>query len=164
MSFNIQNIIKQVTAKVGVSRHPQDTFYLSLSQSPNSGEATVFNQMRIGITNASQSSISPLYKDPSLKLMIGKSSSVVTLFDMVKPSKTNLYNASVETVYRTPKGNIGISHAPLLQKFSNFYGLPYKQLEIASITSGTGEYLNEQGYVCIATGSSTTKLILVFLI
>ena len=163
MSFNIQTIIKQVTKTIGVSRSPHEVFYLSLSQTLNRGEVTVFNQLHIGTTNVSQSSISPLYKDQGLKLLIGKSSSVVTLFDIVKPSKTNLYNSSVETVYRLPKGNVCISHAPLLQKFPHFYGLPYNQIEIAPITSGTGAYLNKQGYVCITTGSATTKLILVFL-
>ena len=164
MSFNVQHIIMHVTKTIGVSRSPRDVFYLSLSQTLNRGEITVFNQLHIGTTNASQSSISPLYKDPRLKQLIGKSSSVVTLFDIVKPSKTNLYNSTVETVYRLPKGDVSISHAPLLQKFANFYGLPYNQIEIAPITFGTGEYLNKQGYVCIATGSSHIKLIMVFLI
>ena len=164
MPFNIQNIIMQVNKQIGIERVPHDIFYISLSQTIKSGEVTVFNQMQVGTTNMSQSSISPLYKDPTLKQLLGKSSSVVTIFDVDKPSKTNLYNASVETVYRTPKGNVGISHAPVLQKFPNFYGLPYNRIEIAPITSGTGIYLNARGYVCIATGSDSTKLIMVFLI
>jgi hypothetical protein len=164
MPFNIHNIVKQVAKQIGIASAPQDIFYLSLSQTNKSGEVTVFNQLHIGTTNISQSSISPLYKDPILKQILGKSSSVATVFEVAKPSKNNLYNASVETVYRTPKGNIGISHAPVLQKFPKFYGLPHNHIEIAPIVFGTGVYLNKQGYVCIATGSDTTKLIMVFLI
>jgi hypothetical protein len=166
MSFNIQNILKRVLLKTGVNKSPTETFYLSLSQTPRLGEVTVFNQAPIGKTNATQSSISPLYKDAALRTKYGKSTSIVTLFGIDKPSTNpkNLYNASVSTVYKTPKGDIEVSHSPLLQKFSNFYGLPYNEVEIAPITFGTGVYLNKTGFVCIATGSSTVKLIMIFII
>lgn len=166
MSFNVQHILKQVAAKTGVCKPPTETFYLSLSQTPHLGEVTVFNQVSIGPTNATQSSISPLYKDSALKTKYGKSTSIVTLFGVGKPSTNpkNLYNASVSTVYKTPKGDIEVSHSPLLQRFSNFYGLPYNEVEIVPITFGTGAYLNKTGFVCIATGSNTTKLIIVFII
>jgi hypothetical protein len=85
----------------------------------------------------------------------------------------NLYNSSVSTIYRlnenpsnlsSPSNTIGISHAPLLENFGNFYGLPKNIYEIAPITFGTGEYLNKNGFVLIATGKTTTKMILLYLI
>jgi hypothetical protein len=165
MSFNRQNILKEVVSKTGVTKPPIETFYLSLSQTPHLGEVTVFNYSSIGKTNATQSSISPLYKDAALRSKYGKSTSIVTLFSIDKPSTNlnNWYNAAVSTVYKTPKGDIEVSHSPLLQKFSNFYGLPHNQVEIAPITFGTGAYLNKNGFVCIATGTSTVKLVMVFL-
>jgi len=165
MSFNIQNILKQVVAKTGVSTPPTETFYLSLSQTPHLGEVTVFNQVPIGVTNATQSSISPLYKDQTLRTKYGKSTSIVTLFHIDKPSTNlnKLYNASVSTVYKMPKGDIEVSHSPLLKKYSNFYGLPSNQIEIAPITFGTGSYLNKTGFVCISTVKDTIKLIMVFI-
>lgn len=74
----------------------------------------------------------------------------------------NLYNSSVSTIYRLNESIIGISHAPLLENFGNFYGLPKNIYEIAPITFGTGEYLNKNGFVLIASGKSTTKMILLY--
>jgi hypothetical protein len=163
---NIQNILRQVSAKTGIAKSPTEIFYLSLSQIPHLGEVTLFNQASIGPTNATQSSISPLYKDSTLRTKFGKSTSIVTLFGINKPSTNpnNLYNASVSTIYKTPKGDIEVSHSPMLQRFPNFYGLPYNQIEIAPITFGTGVYLNKTGFVCIASSSTTVKLIMVFIL
>lgn len=165
MSFNIQNILKQVKQKTGVTKLPTEIFYLSLSQIPHLGEVTVFNQASIGPTNATQSSISPLYKDSFLRTKYGKSTSIVTLFGINGPSANSnrYFNSSVSTVYKIPKGDIEVTHSPLLQKFPNFYGLPHNQIEIAPITFATGAFLNKSGFVCIATSTSTVKLIMVFI-
>lgn len=164
MSFNIKNIITQVRVKTGNTKTPNEIFYLSLSQKPILKEVTVFNQIPIGTTNTMQSSTSPMYSDISLRGYLGKSSSVVTLFDNNFKRPLNLLASTVSTVYRHPKGNINVMHAPLLQKFTNYYGLPNNGIEIAPIVSGTGAFLNKHGFVAIATGTTTTKLILVYIV
>lgn len=165
-NFNVSKIIKKIKCITHIKTKPTITFYLSLFQNnkdPDSINSTTFNQINIGSTNKLQSSISPIYYDYDLKKLLGKSSSSVTLYDYKKPNFDNLYYSSVTTVYRLLKGNIGISHAPQLQKFENFYGLPENIIEIAPITFGTGDYLNCRGFVAIVTGDSTTKLILIYI-
>jgi hypothetical protein len=172
MPFNVQNILKQIAVKTGTTKSPSETFYLSLSQTPHTREVTVFNLVQIGTTNSTQSSTSPLYKEESLRTLFGKSMSVATIFNTHPQSNSvRIYNSSVETVFKTPKGDIGISHSPMLRKFSNFYELPLNHIEIAQITFGTGIYLNKRGYVGIATGAGAgaglgapnRKLIMVFI-
>ena len=165
MPFNVQNILKQVAIKTGITKSPTEMFYLSSSQTPHLKEATVFNLVQIGATNDVQTSISPLYKEASLRTTFGKSTSIVTLFNTRPTSNSvRMYNSSVETVYKTLKGDIGISHSPMLKKYSNFYGLPPNPIEIAQITFGTGVYLNNRGYVGIASDNSPDKnLIMIFI-
>ena len=109
---------------------------------PENCNSTTFNLIKIGPTNKLQTSISPLYSDYNLKCFIGENTSNVIIYNGNKPDVNNLYYTSVTTVYRLPKGNIGISHAPMLQNFGNFYGLPVDEIEIAPIVFGSGDYLH----------------------
>ena len=69
---------------------------------------------------------------------------------------------NITSIYRLREGNIGISHAPMLQNFGNFYGLPKDEIEIAPIIFGSDGYLNKTGFVAIVTGDTTTKTILLY--
>jgi hypothetical protein len=169
-SFDLNKIYKYIKTKTGLVEKPTKIFYLSLLQNNNCDYATnndnftVFNKVAIGPTNILQTSISPLFKEETLKNRIGSNSSTVTLFNYNKPTSQHLYNSSVSTIYRLNEGTIGISHAPLLDNFGNFYGLPKNIYEIAPITFGTGDYLNKNGFVLIASGNSKIKMILIYLL
>jgi hypothetical protein len=181
-SFNLPYIAKEIRRRTGVTRNPTIIFYLSLAESPSRNinsrmiieppntsqteyiNSTVFNQIYIGPTNTLQTSISPLYSDFDLQYFIGTNSSNVTIYNDPIPNPRGLYDTTVTTVYRLSNGSIGISHAPELQKFDTFYGLPKDRIEIAPIVYGTGHYLNRTGYVAIVTGETTTKLILVYIV
>ena len=187
-SFDLNHIYKYIKSKTGIVTKPTKIFYLSLlennhnthSHSHNShchcnshsddddnddnDNFTVFNKIPLGSTNVLQTSLSPLFKEDTLKNRIGTNSSTVTLLNYNKTTSQNLYNSSVSTVYRLNNGTIGISHAPLLENFGNFYGLPKNIYEIAPITFGTSDYLNKNGFVLIVTGNTTTKMILLYLI
>ena len=166
MSVN-SKITKTIKKKTGICKEPDNIFYLSLKQDPfqvDSCNSTVFNSIKIGLTNILQTSLSPLYKDFDLKCYIGKNSSNVTIYNINKVDDNNLFYSTVNTEYRLPEGTIGITHTPQLQFFGNFYGLPADDVEIAQITFGTGFYLNKKGFVAIVTGETTTKTILVYLI
>lgn len=164
MRYN-PSIAKQVRQQTGVARKPNNSFYLSLAQDithPGSNNTTIFSEQPIPSINILQTSFSTLFKDFELKNSLGKSSSNVTIYNSKTPTSNNLYNTTVSTEYRLPNGTIGVSHTPNLQKFTDFYGLPYNQVEIAPIAFGTGKFLNRPGFVAIVTGDTTTKLILVY--
>jgi len=161
MQFDTASILKEIKNLSKVKKLPTpEIVYLSLSTIPMAGRKTVFNQIPLGPSNALQTSTSPLYSDSSMKKYVGGCMSSATIFNHL--AKTIKYSSTVSTVFKMAKGDIGVSHAPLLQKMTNYYGLPNKVVEIAPIVFGTGAYLNASGFVAIASGTSTSQMILVF--
>lgn len=134
--------------------------YLLLSPTPVAGKNAALNHVPLGPSNALQTSFAPLYADASMKVFVGDCMSTATIFNYL--AKTSKYSSTISTVFKMTKGDIGVSHAPFLQKTATYYGLPNNTIEIAPIVFGTGAYLNARGFVAIATGASVLKMILIF--
>lgn len=161
MQFDTASILKKIKTLTKTKKLPTpEIVYLSLSTIPVAGRKTVFNQIPLGPSNASQTSLSPLYADASMKKHVGDCMSSATIFNYL--AKTSKYSSTVTTVLKMAKGDIGLSHAPLLQKMTNYYGLPNNEVEIAPIVFGTGAYLNASGFVAISSGASTSQMIWIF--
>jgi hypothetical protein len=161
MEFNTARIITEIKTLTKSKKLPTpEIIYLSLTTNRAPGAKPALNHIPLGPSNALQTSLAPLYKDSSLKTYIGDCMSTATIFNYL--AKTTKYSSTISTVFKTTKGDIGVSHAPFLQKNANHYGLPNNIIEIAPIVFGTGAYLNARGFVAVATGSSTLKMILIF--
>jgi len=162
MQFDATKIIKTIKT---MTKNPKlgtpEIVYMSSSTIPVSGKNATFNLTTLGSTNALQSSLSPLFNDASLKNYVGDCLGTSTVY-FVNLTAQNKYSSMVTRVFKLPKGDIGVSHAPYLQKIANTYDIPNNTIEIAPIVYGTGAYLNVRGFVAIAVGPSTTKMILVF--
>jgi hypothetical protein len=161
MQFNTTRLIKEIKTLTKITKlKPPEIIYMSLSTVPVPGKISTLNQIPLGPSNALQTSLSPLYNDAAMKIYIGDCMSSTTIFNYL--AKTSKYSSTASTVFKMEKGDIGVSHAPFLKKMANHYDLLNNAIEIAPIVFGTGAYLNASGFVAIASGTSTLKMILIF--
>jgi hypothetical protein len=162
MQFDTAKIITTIKS---MTKNPKlrtpEIVYMSSSVIPVSGKNATFNFTKLGSTNALQSSLSPLFSDASLKNYVGDCLGTSTVY-FVNLTAQNKYSSMVTRVFKLPKGDIGVSHAPYLQKMAGVYDIPNNTIEIAPIVYGTGAYLNVRGFVAIAVGPSTIKMIMIF--
>jgi hypothetical protein len=82
----------------------------------------------------------------------------VTIYNCIH-SKQN--QSFVNVVYVFDEGSIGFTDSLKLELINNFYGLPYKSVQISPITFGTENYFNKTGLILIITGETNTKLIII---
>jgi hypothetical protein len=163
MQFNATKIlstIKTMTKQTKLS--VPEIVYMSASASPVAGKNATFNLTTLGTSNALQSSVLPLYKDASMKNYVGDCLETSTVY-FVNLTTLKKYSSMVTRAFKLPKGDIGVSHTPFLQKMGNYFDIANNTIEIAPIVYGTGAYLNARGFVAIAAGGSTMKMILIFL-
>ena len=161
MQFNTTRIVSEIkTLTKNNKLKPPEIIYMSHPAVSVPGKISTLNQIPLGPSNALQTSLTPLYKDASMKNYIGDCTSSATVFNYL--AKTNKYSSNVSTVFKTAKGDIGVSYAPFLKKTANYYDLLNNVIEIAPIVFGTGIYLNMRGFVAIATNATTLKMILIF--